>query len=191
MGKLRVKILKDPIADPQVLTPVRGSKGAAGYDFCSSINITIQPKTRELVPTGIILEIPEGYYLQLKSRSGLAFRRVDTQAGTIDEDYRGEIKILIDNTDDSPLVITATDRIAQGIFRKYEEVEFEEVSDFKQLSVTERGGKGFGSTGMSTIISKAAEKVKVEEVSGEEKKVSTRDESLMLAPGDAGNLGGL
>lgn len=182
--------------------PLRGSKGAAGYDFHSAIYITIKPGTRELIPTGIILEIPEGYYLQLKSRSGLSVSGTDLQAGTIDEDYRGELKILLHNTSTSlDLVITAGDRVAQGIFRKYEEVEFEEVFEYKALSVTERGGKGFGSTGVAATPEKIdatpekiAEAVMKREMMFQktrEKSTDTTDESPTWAPGDAECLSGL
>ncbi|GJH40313.1 deoxyuridine 5'-triphosphate nucleotidohydrolase [Capnocytophaga sp. HP1101] len=130
--------------------PSYQTEGAAGVDLRANLpegSITLQPLERALVPTGLYLEIPEGYEAQVRPRSGLAIKHgitVINSPGTIDCDYRGEVKVPIVNLSNEPFTITHTDRIAQMVFAKYEKATFEAVAE---LSQTERGTGGFGSTG--------------------------------------------
>ena len=126
--------------------PVRANDCAAGYDLYSSFDALIYPQERMLIKTGISIEIPEGYYGRIAPRSGLALKNgIDIMAGVIDSDYRGDLGVIIYNTDkDKPFHIKIGDRIAQIVFEKYYNFDIE-VSD--EISKTSRGDGGFGSTG--------------------------------------------
>jgi dUTP pyrophosphatase len=126
--------------------PVRANDCAAGYDLYSSCDALIYPQERMLIKTGISIEIPEGYYGRIAPRSGLALKNgIDIMAGVIDSDYRGDLGVIIYNTDkDKPFHIKIGDRIAQIVFEKYYNFDIE-VSD--EISETTRGDGGFGSTG--------------------------------------------
>ncbi len=130
--------------------PEYQTQGAAGVDLRANLPegaITLQPLERCLVPTGLFLEFPEGYEAQVRPRSGMAIKHgitVINSPGTIDSDYRGEVKVPIVNLSNEPFTIAHSERIAQMVFAKYEKATFEEVTE---LSETERGEKGFGSTG--------------------------------------------
>jgi deoxyuridine 5'-triphosphate nucleotidohydrolase (EC 3.6.1.23) len=124
--------------------------GAAGLDLCAFLTepIKINPLERALIPTGIYMEIPNGYEAQIRGRSGLALNNGITLAngvGTIDSDYRGEIKIILINLGNKPFVVNNGDRIAQMVFTKYERADFIEVDE---ISETTRGKNGFGHTGI-------------------------------------------
>lgn len=124
--------------------------GSSGMDLLSNNEevITIKPMERQLVPTGLFLEIPMGYEGQVRARSGLAIKNGITLVncvGTIDSDYRGELKIPIINLGDQPFEIKYGDRIAQLIVTKYEQVVWEEAKEIEESS---RGHGGFGSTGI-------------------------------------------
>lgn len=124
--------------------------GAAGLDLCAFLTepIKINPLERALIPTGIYMEIPNGYEAQIRGRSGLALNHGITLAngvGTIDSDYRGEIKIILINLGNKPFVVNNGDRIAQMVFTKYERADFIEVDE---ISETTRGKNGFGHTGI-------------------------------------------
>ena len=127
--------------------PKRANNTDAGADLCSLEKHTIQPLERKLVSTGISMEIPEGYYGRIAPRSGLAVKHgVDTLAGVVDSSYRGEIKVVLYNTDKSnTLFIEEGDRIAQIIIERHYNFEFVEVVE--ELSESNRGTGGFGSTG--------------------------------------------
>lgn len=130
--------------------PTRASEHAAGYDLYANIEepITIASNQTVLVPTGIAMAIPEDYFLAIYARSGLAVKngiRPANCTGIIDADYRGEIMVALHNDNDEDFVVEPNMRIAQGIFQKYQIVEFEIVD---QLSETKRGSGGFGSTGV-------------------------------------------
>ena len=133
--------------------PVYSSSQAAGADICACLvngPITIEPHKWFAVPTGLFLEIPVGYEVQIRPRSGLAFKNgitVLNAPGTIDSDYRGEIKAILINHSDVPFVINDGDRIAQMVVAKHETAVFETASS---LSDTQRGQGGFGSTGVSS-----------------------------------------
>lgn len=130
--------------------PEYQTQGAAGVDLRANLPegaITLQPLERCLVPTGLFLEFPEGYEAQVRPRSGMAIKHgitVINSPGTIDSDYRGEVKVPIVNLSNEPFTIAHSERIAQMVFAKYEKATFEEATE---LSETERGEKGFGSTG--------------------------------------------
>lgn len=122
---------------------------SAGMDLRASIEETIilQPMQRVLVPTGLFIELPAGFEAQVRPRSGLALKHgitVLNSPGTIDADYRGEIKILLVNLSDKAFEIKNTERIAQMIVAKHERVEWELAEDLTQ---TQRGEGGFGHTG--------------------------------------------
>ncbi len=129
--------------------PAYQTAGAAGLDIRANLGepIVLAPLQRTLVPTGLFLEIPEGYEVQVRPRSGLAAKHgitVINAPGTIDSDYRGEVKVPIVNLSDESFTIAHGERIAQMIFAKYERVTFQQV---EELSDTQRGTAGFGSTG--------------------------------------------
>ena len=129
--------------------PAYQTAGAAGLDIRANLEepIVLAPLQRTLVPTGLFLEIPEGYEVQVRPRSGLAAKHgitVINPPGTIDSDYRGEVKVPIVNLSDESFTIAHGERIAQMIFAKYERVTFQQV---EELSDTQRGTAGFGSTG--------------------------------------------
>ena len=126
--------------------------GAAGMDICAALSapLTINPMQREAVPTGLAMAIPQGYEVQVRPRSGLAFKHGLTVAnapGTIDSDYRGEVKVILINLGDAPVEITHGMRIAQMVFAPVAKAVPEIVT---HLDETERGSGGFGSTGTTS-----------------------------------------
>jgi dUTP pyrophosphatase len=123
--------------------------GAAGMDLRASLSesITLNPMERVLVATGLFIELPLGLEAQIRPRSGLAFKSgitVLNAPGTIDADYRGEIKVLLVNLSNKPFLIEKGERIAQLVITAYVKATLQEV---EELSVTERNEGGFGSTG--------------------------------------------
>ncbi len=130
--------------------PQYASQEAAGADLKASIkeDITLQPSESVLVPTGIYLELPNGYEAQIRPRSGLALKHQITvlnTPGTIDADYRGEVKIILINHGKSPFVIFPKMRIAQLVIAPVVQAEF--ILKKEELTATKRGGGGFGHTG--------------------------------------------
>lgn len=122
---------------------------AAGMDLRAFLpeSVTIKPTERVLIPTGLSIELPEGYEAQIRPRSGLAFKHgitVLNSPGTIDADYRGEIKVLLINFGTEPFEIKSGERIAQMIVAAHETVEWNQVEN---LSETARGAGGYGHTG--------------------------------------------
>lgn len=129
--------------------PTRGSDRAAGYDLYADIqeSVLIKPHTTAKIGTGLAVAIPEGYFGAIFARSGLATKqglRPANCVGVCDEDYRGEYIVALHNDTDMNRIIEPCDRIAQLVVLPYLPVEFEEVTE---LSETERGAEGFGSTG--------------------------------------------
>lgn len=125
--------------------PVYGSGGAAGADLRASAPVAIAPGSRAAVPTGLRIEIPPGCVGLIWPRSGLALRHgIDTLAGVIDSDYRGEVQVLLVNHGEAPFRIEAGDRIAQLVVQRVEHAAFRRAGD---LEDTSRGSGGFGSTG--------------------------------------------
>lgn len=130
----------------------RATEGAAGYDLKAALtssreNFLLEPGAIKLIETGLVLEIPKGYEGQIRARSGLALKGITLAngIGTIDSDYRGEIKVALINLGSQSFLINKGDRIAQIVFAKVEEVNFIEKVD---TTITPRGEKGFGSTGL-------------------------------------------
>ena len=125
------------------------TEGAAGMDICAAVasDVTLLPSERELIPTGIAVALPLGYEAQIRPRSGLAVKAgvtVLNSPGTIDADYRGEIKILIINHGTEPFVVKSGDRIAQMVIHRISRASWEVVDGFE---TTGRGDGGFGHTG--------------------------------------------
>jgi len=132
---------------PHAILPSYAHPGDAGMDVCASESITIAPGTTALVATGIALELPSGTEAQVRPRSGLAAKQSVTvlnAPGTIDEGYRGEVKVILINHGASPFVVEPGMRIAQLVIAPVLRVSVEEIGD---LSSTQRGEGGFGSTG--------------------------------------------
>lgn len=143
---MKVKIIKNNPFN----VPAYETKGSAGVDLQAYIEnpIVLKPLERALVPTGLFIELPEGYEAQVRARSGLAIKygiSLVNGIGTIDSDYRGEIKVILINLGDKEFVINSGDRIAQMVFIKHEQAKFELV---EELNETERGEGGFGHTGV-------------------------------------------
>jgi len=129
--------------------PEYATTQAAGLDLKANINeaIILKPLQRHLVPTGLFIELPNSYEAQIRPRSGLAFKNgitVLNSPGTIDADYRGEIKVLLVNLSDTEFTINDGERIAQMVVAKHEQISWEQVS---VLEESNRGAGGFGSTG--------------------------------------------
>lgn len=147
MHSIQVKIInrsENPL-------PTYATADAAGMDLRANLEapITMQPLERTLVPTGLFMELPSGYEAQIRPRSGLAIKQGLTllnTPGTIDADYRGEIKIIMINLSNEPQTIQHGDRIAQMVVAPFLQAKLEEV---KELTDTERGTGGFGHTGKS------------------------------------------
>jgi dUTP pyrophosphatase len=144
----RVKVVRLAHADGLSL-PAYQSEGAAGLDLLAAVEApsVLQPGERSLIPTGLILELPAGFEAQVRPRSGLALRygiTVLNTPGTIDSDYRGEVKVVLVNHGDQPFEIAAGDRVAQLLVQRVERAAFRAAS---QIEETVRGEGGFGSTG--------------------------------------------
>jgi dUTP pyrophosphatase len=130
--------------------PKYATKGSAGMDLYADINtpVTLQSLERAVVPTGLFLELPEGYEAQIRPRSGLALKKgisIPNAPGTIDSDYRGEVGVILVNLSSSPVLIEPGERIAQMVICKFEQIQWDSV---ELLSDTQRAKGGFGSTGL-------------------------------------------
>lgn len=130
--------------------PTYATAQSAGMDLRANIDapITLRPMERQLIPTGLYIALPEGFEAQVRPRSGLALKHgitVLNTPGTIDADYRGEIKVLLVNFSNTDFVINAGERVAQMVIARYEKVDFEQVIE---LDDTERGAGGYGHTGV-------------------------------------------
>lgn len=146
--KVLISRLKAESSD--IPLPEYKSLGSSGMDICADItdDIVIEPGGIVLVPTGLAIALPEGLECQVRTRSGLALKYgvfALNSPGTIDSDYRGEIKIILANFGKEPFRIKRGDRIAQLVIARYERIEWLETN---QLPETERGSGGFGSTGL-------------------------------------------
>lgn len=129
--------------------PQYATAGSSGLDLRANLDapLLLKPMERVLVPTGLFVEIPQGYEAQVRSRSGLAIKQGITclnSPGTIDSDYRGEWKVILINLSAEEQVISDGERIAQAVFQKVEQVEWISVD---QIETTERSSGGFGHTG--------------------------------------------
>ena len=130
--------------------PTYATAQSAGMDLRANINepIILRPMERQLIPTGLHIALPEGFEAQVRPRSGLALKHgitVLNTPGTIDADYRGELKVLLVNFSNTDFVINAGERVAQMVIARYEKVDFEQVTE---LDDTERGAGGYGHTGV-------------------------------------------
>lgn len=137
------------LLSPLAKVPTKGSKDAAGFDLYSISDVTIAPGIRVIVPTGLAVVIPKGYYGRVAPRSGLSRQGIDVCAGVIDSDYRGEVGVMLANNlhhANPPVKLDAGTRVAQLILEKYaDEVD---VVQLVSLPETQRGTGGFGSTGL-------------------------------------------
>lgn len=144
----RVRVLRLP-NNPDLPLPSRQTTGSAGFDLASAEpDLVLAPGERRLVSTGLALEIPAGIEGQVRPRSGLALRHGITMPnapGTIDSDYRGEVRVILQNSGTQPVTIARGDRIAQLVFARYETPELVDVAE---LEASPRGAGGFGSTGI-------------------------------------------
>lgn len=134
----------------KIALPLYMSAHAAGMDVCASERVVIEPGRTALVKTGLFVEIPEGYELQVRPRSGLALKHsllVPNAPGTIDADYRGEIGVILFNAGSTTFVVAEGDRIAQLVLGKVYKAVWQECDTFEALQTTERGEGGFGHTG--------------------------------------------
>ncbi|KAK4317184.1 hypothetical protein Pmani_011713 [Petrolisthes manimaculis] len=128
--------------------PSKGSKLAAGFDLCSAYDVSVPAEGKALVKTDLQVEVPEGCYGRVAPRSGLAWKNhIDVGAGVIDQDYRGNVGVVLFNHAKTNFQINKGDRVAQLICEKIAYPELEEV---EELEDTERGKGGFGSTGVSS-----------------------------------------
>ena len=146
LPQLQIKKLQ-----PDALVPKQGSQFAAGFDLYAYGEKTVVPaRGKACISTGIAMAIPLGNYGRIAPRSGLAAKNsIDVGAGVIDADYRGEVKVLLFNLSDVDFEVKAGDRIAQLIIEKYTPTQIMEV---EELSETNRGEGGFGSTGVSSKL---------------------------------------
>lgn len=146
--KVQIKRISDKYNDLPL--PGYATEGSAGMDVCAALDapLTLAPGATFMVPTNLAIALEPGYECQVRSRSGLAAKNgvfALNAPGTVDSDYRGEIKVILSNFSQTPFTINSGDRIAQLVIAKYERAEFIEC---KELSDTERGAGGFGSTGV-------------------------------------------
>lgn len=145
MPVLTVRIINQS-ANP---LPDYATAGSAGMDLRASLQspVTLRPLERQLIPTGLYMELPDGFEAQVRPRSGLAIKQGLTclnTPGTIDADYRGEIKVILINLSEEPQTIQPGDRIAQMVINKVERIQWEAVTT---ISTTDRNAGGFGHTG--------------------------------------------
>jgi dUTP pyrophosphatase len=134
--------------NPDLPLPTRATEHAAGYDIRSAEpSVTLRPGEIRLVATGLVMELPEGVECQVRPRSGLALEHgvtLPNSPGTIDPDYRGELRVIMQNLGPEPVTLERGERIAQLVFARFATPS---ISEAEELSATERGSGGFGSTG--------------------------------------------
>ena len=143
---IRIRLTRLPHGEGLPL-PAYATDGAAGMDVVAAEDVDLEPGRRHAVATGFKVAIPEGYEIQVRPRSGLALKHgisVPNTPGTIDSDYRGELKVIMINHGDEAFAVRRGDRIAQLVPAAVTRAEFDEV---EELCETERGAGGFGSTG--------------------------------------------
>ncbi len=141
---VRFRRLQD---NPDLPLPSRATPHAAGYDVRAAREVMLEPGDIVLVPTGLEMELPPGIECQVRPRSGLALRHgltLPNSPGTIDPDYRGELKVIVQNLGRERVSLARGERVAQLVFARFETPAVEEA---EELSATDRGAGGFGSTG--------------------------------------------
>ncbi len=135
-------------SNPDLPLPARATEHAAGYDIRSAEDeVTLEPGEIRLVSTGLVMELPEGIECQVRPRSGLALKHgitLPNSPGTIDPDYRGEVRVIMQNAGPAPVTLARGERIAQLVFARFEALD---VAEVEEVTTTERGAGGFGSTG--------------------------------------------
>jgi dUTP pyrophosphatase len=146
------RILRIDPEKTDIPLPTYATEGSAGMDICAAVeaDVEIQPGETVLIPTGFIIELPPGHEAQVRPRSGLAIKYnigILNAPGTIDSDYRGEVKVILTNFGNKPYIVHRGDRIAQMIVAKYEHVKWEEA---ELLGKSSRGEGGFGHTGITS-----------------------------------------
>lgn len=142
--KIKIKIKK---TDETANVPKYAHSGDSGFDFASIESVTLSPGETKLIGTGLSFEIPYGYELQVRPRSGMSAKskfRICNSPGTVDSNFRGEVKIIAENTGHRPIFIEKGDRVAQGVICPIYEAVF--IED--ELEDTRRGSNGFGSSGV-------------------------------------------
>jgi len=149
-----IKILREDWADVEIALPSYETKGAAGADLRANLRpedrasgFILEPMRRAIIPTGLIVEIPEGFEMQIRPRSGLAYKfgiSLPNTPGTIDSDYRGPLGVLLVNLGRDPFTVQHGERIAQAVIAPVLQARFELA---EALTETARGAGGFGSTG--------------------------------------------
>jgi dUTP diphosphatase len=143
----RVRFRRLP-ENPDLPLPERATPHAAGFDIrCAEDDVVLEPGEIRLVGTGLVMELPEGIECQVRPRSGLALKHgitMPNSPGTIDPDYRGELRVILQNLGPAPVRLGRGERIAQLVFARF---EVPDVSEAEELSSTGRGEGGFGSTG--------------------------------------------
>jgi dUTP pyrophosphatase len=149
LSEVVIKVRRLPGYDPDVPLPARTTRGAAGFDLAAANEkpVELKPGERALIPTGFAMELPEGFEAQIRPRSGLALEHGITilnSPGTIDSDYRGEVKLILVNLGSEPFLVGKGDRIAQMLISKVVQAEVIEV---EELEGSPRSEGGFGHTG--------------------------------------------
>ena len=140
--RVKVKLSADV---NKTFIPTNATDGSAGADVYASESVTIQPNERKLIKTGVSIELPEGYLCYVMGRSGNTIKKgLHVALGLVDSDYRGEIGVMAFNQSDEPIYFKKGDRVAQLVILPYPKITFEDV---RELSETERGTGGYGSTG--------------------------------------------
>jgi len=140
----RYTIFKVKLLNLNAREPTKADKGSAGYDIYSTAIVEIPPGTRNLVPTGISIEIPTHYYLRCAPRSGMSLKGIDVGAGVIDSSYRGEIFVLLINNSKETYIVENGDKIAQLIMERCCNTD---ILVYDDLNDSDRGDSGFGSSG--------------------------------------------
>lgn len=153
---IKVRISRVGQGSNDLSLPTYATDGSAGMDLFAAVesDAIIPPAETVLIPTGICIQLPEGFEAQVRPRSGLAIKHqigILNSPGTIDSDYRGEVKVILTNFGKEPFVVRRGDRIAQMVIHRYMRVEWEEVPSLQE---TTRGGGGFGHTGVSSFRGK-------------------------------------
>ena len=148
---MQIKIIRINDKFLDIPLPSYATEGSAGMDVYAAVEkpLSINPGETIMVPSGISIQLEQGYECQVRSRSGLAAKYgifALNAPGTVDSDYRGEIKVILSNFGSEKFIINRGDRIAQLVIARYERILWQEV---KELDETERGAGGFGSTGIS------------------------------------------
>jgi dUTP pyrophosphatase len=166
MRQIPVKVKK---LHKDAVVPFYAKQGDAGFDLVTTEKVIIPPRSYGKAPLGLAFELPEGYELQIRNRSGVTSKTwLRVQLGTVDSGYRGEVSVMVDNPSDFPITIEKGFRIAQGVVNELPNVRLIEV---EELGTSQRGTGGFGSTGtvMKDVTSKTDKEPQFIEIPKEDK----------------------